>query len=276
MLCTRGENSGKSNKPCFLGRVDEDLVDSADRSFFRLPPRDAPFFTDARRAVICRTHVCARFCHATALRPNLPHALRRLRLFTCRTRRRWSLRRACSSVMCTGPFVCNTSSFSLSPTGPPAGPVPRSLASRTVFYGTSSSKVVTRAEARRGCACRIAGRAGVVVVVVHGGPSSRTTFTACETSTIGLAQLTTAAPSYGVKAAGLLEQQIQRLPRLGERNRASNAATKKAQSQLKGISGRTRLERASYTLGDDTDARVMPKRRGPERERLPVCVPFSL
>ena len=54
VLCTRGENSSKSNKPAFLGTTDVDLVDSADKTFFRLPPRDANYFSDARKAVICR------------------------------------------------------------------------------------------------------------------------------------------------------------------------------------------------------------------------------
>jgi hypothetical protein len=63
VLCTRGENSSKSNKPVFLGQTDADLVDSADKTFFRLPARDANYFSDARKAVICRALAYSFCCY---------------------------------------------------------------------------------------------------------------------------------------------------------------------------------------------------------------------
>jgi hypothetical protein len=61
VLSTRSENSSKSNKPVFFGGADDDLVDSADRSVFRLPPKDRQFFTPARQAVVCRA-IAYSFC----------------------------------------------------------------------------------------------------------------------------------------------------------------------------------------------------------------------
>jgi hypothetical protein len=62
-LVTRSENSSKGNKPIFLSTTDVDLVDSADKSLYRLTPRDAQFFTDTRKAVVARCIAYAFSCY---------------------------------------------------------------------------------------------------------------------------------------------------------------------------------------------------------------------
>ena len=63
LVLGRSENSAKGNKPIFLGTTDPDLVDSADKTLYRLPRRDAQFFSDGRKAVVARCIAYAFSCY---------------------------------------------------------------------------------------------------------------------------------------------------------------------------------------------------------------------
>ena len=63
LVLGRSENSAKGNKPILLGTTDPDLVDSADKTLYRLPRRDAQFFSDGRKAVVARCIAYAFSCY---------------------------------------------------------------------------------------------------------------------------------------------------------------------------------------------------------------------